>query len=150
MAADPPRQPMRGRVLAVDWGEARLGIALSDPTRTLATPLVTLHEKDKGQQTRRVHALVLEHEATLVLVGLLLHMDGRESPSSVIARKFAAKLELVLQPIPVVLVDERLSSVEATDRLAARGKKTERGDVDRAAAAVLLQGWLDDAASHTP
>lgn len=136
---------MKGRVVAIDWGEARIGVAVSDPTRTLATPHVTLHEKDKGQQIKRTQALVAELEATLVLVGLPLHMDGNESPSSKSARKFAEKLAGLIQPIPVELVDERLSSVEASERLAARPtKKSERGDVDRAAAAVMLQRYLDE------
>ena len=130
--------------MAVDWGEARIGVALSDPTRTLATPLVTLSEKDKGLQIRKVAALVAEHEATLVVVGLPLHLDGRDSASTVTARKFAAKLALVIAPIPVELVDERLSSVEAAERLSeTTRKKVDRLALDRAAAAVLLQGWLD-------
>ena len=135
---------IKGRVMAVDWGEARIGVALSDPTRTLATPLVTLSEKDKGLQIRKVAALAAEHEATLVLVGLPLHLDGRDSASTVTARKFAAKLALVIAPIPVELVDERLSSVEAAERLSeTTRKKVDRLALDRAAAAVLLQGWLD-------
>jgi len=141
---DEPRAASAGRVVAIDGGEARLGVAVSDPTRTLATPHTTLHDKDKGRQIQRVAALVRELEATLVLVGLPLHLDGNESPSSTIARKFAAKLATVLVPIPVELVDERLTSVEAQELLDARPKrKTARDELDRAAAAVLLQGWLD-------
>lgn len=143
MAERVPTSPMPGRVVAIDWGQARLGVAVSDPTRTLATPHTTLHEKDKGLQIRRTAALVAELEATLVLVGLPLHLDGRESESSATARRFAAKLATVVAPIPVALVDERLSSVEAAERLAERPTKRRGDDVDRAAAAVMLQAWLD-------
>lgn len=150
---------MGGRVVAIDWGQARLGFAVSDPTRTLATPHTTLHEKDKGLQIRRAAALVHELEATLVLVGLPLHLDGQESESSVTARKFAAKLETVIAPIPVVLVDERLSSVEASERLAERPRRREGpasrvrahdDAIDRAAAAVMLQAWLDQPVASGP
>jgi len=146
-----PSPSMPGRVVAIDWGLARLGVAASDPTRTLASPHATLHEKDKGLQIKRAAALVRELEATLVLVGLPLHLDGRESESSAAARKFAAKLATFVLPVPVELVDERLSSVEAGERLAERpGRRAPRagagfrdGVLDRAAAAVMLQAWLD-------
>lgn len=139
---------MNGRVVAVDWGEARIGVAASDLTRTLASPHTTLHEKDKGQQIRRVAALIAELEATLVLVGIPRHLDGNASTSTITAEKFATKLAMVIAPIPLVRVDERLSSVEAMERLEARGtrqrvQKMEKGLVDRAAAAVMLQAWLD-------
>ncbi|MFO0751046.1 MAG: Holliday junction resolvase RuvX [Myxococcota bacterium] len=138
--------PPLGRVMAVDWGGARLGIAVSDPTRTLATPHSTLAEKDKGLQIRRVAALVTELEAVLVLVGIPRHLDGNASDTTVTAEKYATKLATVIAPIPVVRVDERLSTVEAEEKLAAtsrRPSQKQKGLVDRAAAAVLLQAWLD-------
>jgi len=138
---------LSGRVVAIDWGEARIGVAVSDATRTLATPHTTLHEKDKGLQIRRVAALLSELEATVVLVGIPYHLDGNASASTITAEKFAAKLATVVG-IPIIRVDERLSSVAAEERLEQRGRtkarpKTDKGLVDRAAAAILLQAWLD-------
>lgn len=134
-----------GRVMAVDWGEARIGVALSDPTRTLATPHVTIEDKDKRRQIERVAALVEATEATLVLVGLPLHVDGRETTTTKPATKFAEKLARYVT-VPVVMVDERWTSLEAEARLSEAGRRPGRADkgrVDSAAAAVLLQAWLD-------
>ncbi|MBL8783715.1 MAG: Holliday junction resolvase RuvX [Deltaproteobacteria bacterium] len=137
---------MPGRVIAIDWGAARIGLAASDPTRTLATPRHTLYEKDKGQQTKKVAAFIVEEEATLVLVGLPLMLDGSDSETTRSARKFAEKLQTLI-PVQVVLVDERLSSVEAEELLAESGfrskSKADKGRIDSAAAAVMLQRWLD-------
>lgn len=136
----------RSRVMAVDWGEARIGVALSDPTRVLATPLTTLHEKDKRKQIERVAALVAEHEVARVLVGLPLHMDGKETTTTVPATRFAEKLARTVE-VPVELVDERLSSALAESRLSEAKRKPRRHDkgrLDAAAAAVVLQQWLDD------
>lgn len=148
--------PPLGRVMAVDWGEARIGIAISDPTRTLATPHSTLAEKDKGLQVRRVAALVAELEVVLVLVGVPRHLDGNASTTTVSAEKYAAKLAATISPIPLAQVDERLSSVEAEERLEAgragraRAREIPKGLVDRAAAAVILQAWLDAQPSRIP
>ncbi len=136
---------MLGRVLAIDWGEARIGLALSDTTRTLATPHSTLHEKDKGQQIKRVVALVSELEVTAIIVGLPLHMDGSATSTTRPAMKYAEKLAGLVS-VPVSLVDERMSSITAEQRLTEAGRKPTRADkgrIDSAAAAVLLQEWLD-------
>jgi len=140
---DRSRQP--GRVLAVDWGAARIGIAVSDPTRTLATPYVTLEEKDRRRQIERVVALVAELDARLVLVGQPLHMDGRVTSSTLPATKYAEKLASLVR-VPVTLVDERLSSVSAEALLTEAGRRPGRADkarLDSAAAAGFLQEWLD-------
>lgn len=134
-----------GRVLAIDWGEARIGLAVSDPTRTLATPHATLADKDMGRQVSRVVALVGELEITQVLVGLPLHMDGSATRTTVPAMKYAEKLARLVS-VPVTLVDERLTSIEAEARLTEAGRRPGRADkgrIDSAAAAVLLQRWLD-------
>jgi putative Holliday junction resolvase len=134
-----------GRVMAIDWGEARIGLALSDETRTLATPHATLHEKDKGRQVARVVALIAELEVSEVIVGLPLHMDGTDTTSTRPATKYAEKLAGLVK-VPVSLVDERLTSIAAEERLAEAGRRPGRADkgrLDSAAAAVLLQGWLD-------
>ncbi|MCA9518816.1 MAG: Holliday junction resolvase RuvX [Myxococcales bacterium] len=136
------------RAMGIDYGMARIGLALTDPTRTLVTPLCVVAEKDKGQQTRRVAALAAEHEAAVLVVGVPLHLDGREGEMAATARRFAAKMGQVTG-LPVVLWDERMSSLEAADILrgvaAAHGKrgKPMKGRLDQVAAAVILQGWLD-------
>lgn len=161
---DPPQRPLPGRVLAIDWGLARIGLALSDATRTLASPWPALHEKDKRAQIEHVVALIRDEEVAHVLVGLPLHLDGRESESTRSARRYAEKLAGLVQ-VPVELVDERYTSVEAEDRLrevgswrpggpgrrghgSKRGPDRDKGRVDSAAAAVLLQGWLDARAAE--
>lgn len=136
------------RVLGIDFGEARIGVALSDPTRTLASPLTTLHEKDKGQQIRKVIALIAEHEPAAVVVGVAYERDGHFGPMAELCEKFAARLEQELT-IPVMRWDERFSSVAAEEALrrADVGKRRrgrpDKGRIDQAAAAVLLQEWID-------
>ncbi len=141
------------RILAIDFGEARIGLALSDPTRTIASPHGHLAEKDKGQQIRRVAALVAEVEAGTVLVGIPYMLDGSVGRMAEMAEKFAAKLETVI-PHPVVRWDERFTSVQADEALHAlgrvkgkRGKKGKRGADkgrrDAMAACMLLRDYLD-------
>lgn len=142
------------RVMGVDFGEARIGVALSDPTRTLATPLTTIHEKDKGLQIKRVAALASEHEVAQLVVGIPYMLDGSVGDMAEMAEKFAAKLEATTG-LPVARWDERFSSITAEDalRVADGGRKKkkkkgqhDKGRIDQAAAAVLLQEWLDGAA----
>lgn len=137
--------PMPGRVLAVDWGEARIGLAVSDPTRTLATPYTTLAEKDKGLQIKRVLALVTQLDISEIIVGMPLAMDGGATSTTRPAMKYAEKLASLVN-VPVTLVDERLTSSMAEDRLSEAGWKptqADKGRIDSAAAAVMLQAWLD-------
>ena len=138
------------RVVAFDWGLARIGVAVSDPTRTLATPHVVISEKDKGQQIKKCVALVRELEAEVVLVGLPVHLHGGTSQSTLTAERFTAALERGLAAAGLTpqlhRVDERWSSVEAEARLRESGhRRVGRGGVavDAAAAAVTLQAWLD-------
>lgn len=154
------------RVMGIDFGEARIGVALSDPTRTLASPLCVVATKDKGAQIRDVAALVAEHEVALIVVGMPFLLDGSAGTMVEIAGKFADKLGAVTG-VPVVRRDERLTSVEAEDRLREggwrgpgaggsrhkqKGKKAKRaardgkGRIDMAAATVLLQEYLDSGA----
>ena len=132
--------------MGIDFGEVRIGIALSDPTGLIATPKLVLVEKDKGQQIAKVVALASEFEAEKIVVGIPYHLDGAQSPMAIVAEKFAAKLEAV-SGLEVIRVDERLSSVEAERIMKfTRAKGRKRGlkhDVDMVAAAVILQSYLD-------
>ena len=132
--------------MGIDFGEARIGIALSDPTGLIATPKLVLAEKDKGRQISRTVELIAEYDAQKVVVGIPYHLDGSESAMANIAEKFATKLETV-SGIEVIRIDERLSSVEAErimkmTRKKGR-KKSLKQEIDMVAAAVILQSYLD-------
>ncbi|MCI0634155.1 MAG: Holliday junction resolvase RuvX [Actinobacteria bacterium] len=132
-----------GRVLGLDLGDARIGVAISDDGRRVALPLGTVRT-GAPDDVRAIDALVREHEVTLVVVGHPLLLSGRAGERADHAERFAAALRTVLE-IPVTLHDERLSTVEAERALRAAGVsgKDRRGAVDRSAATVILQGWLD-------
>ena len=128
-------------VLAVDVGTVRVGVAASDPDRVLAFPVETVPAPGHA----RVAELVAERGAVLVVVGLPTSLSGvAASASAEMARTWVAGLE-PLVPVPVELVDERLTTVAATAALRAAGRsaKTSRAVVDQAAAVALLQGFLD-------
>lgn len=129
-------------VLAVDVGTVRVGVAASDPDRLLASPVETV----TAPGLARVAELVAERDAVVVVVGLPTSLSGRsESASADMARDYAAQLAPLVAPVPVELVDERLTTVSATAALRASGKKGKaaRAVVDQAAAVALLQGYLD-------
>ena len=132
------------RTLALDVGENRIGVALSDPTGTLASPLTTIHRRDDASAVDEVLRLTAEHEVAEIVVGLPLSLSGREGPQAARARSFA---DLVAErsSIPVKFVDERLSSVQAERLLRESGVEPsrDRARVDAAAAAVVLQTHLD-------
>jgi putative holliday junction resolvase len=133
---------MTGVWLGVDVGTVRVGVARSDPRGVLASPVATLsYDGGVGELAR----LVREHEAVGVVVGLPVTLAGREGASAALARDYAEQLARVISPIPVELVDERLTTVAAERRLAARGVRgrARRGVVDQAAAVEILQHWLD-------
>jgi putative holliday junction resolvase len=137
--------------LGVDPGDARIGIARSDPTGFLATPVETVR-RGKGD-LRRIAKLAAEHEAVEVVVGLPRSLSGGEGPAAVKTRAWAATLAAVLEPLQVRLVDERLTTLSAEAMLRDRGVKgrERRAVVDQAAAVVILQQALDtERATGTP
>jgi putative holliday junction resolvase len=123
------------RVLALDHGSARCGVAVSDPTGTLATPVGIVERPDTKRGLERVVALVREHDASVVVVGLPLSLAGGDSAQTGEARAFAARLGEQLD-VPVELYDERFTTTLAQR---APGAAAE----DARAAAVLLEGWLE-------
>jgi putative Holliday junction resolvase len=129
--------------LAVDAGTVRIGVARSDPGGLLATPLATVSRGPSDLD--RLASLVAAEGAIEVIVGLPTGLSGREGPAAAGARAFAASLAARLAPVPVRLVDERLTTVIAHDALrqAGRGERARRPVVDQAAAALILQGALD-------
>ncbi|MBC7279434.1 Holliday junction resolvase RuvX [Nocardioides sp.] len=133
--------------LGLDPGDARIGVARSDPTGFLATPLETV-KKGRGDLAR-LQAIVAEiaEESTMleVVVGLPRSLKGGENPATAKVRDFAASLARRVAPVPVRLIDERLTTVSAEAMLRDRGRKGQdrRAVVDMAAAVVILQHALD-------
>jgi putative Holliday junction resolvase len=133
-----------GRVLGLDLGEARIGVAVSDPERRMAVPTGTIYVGRPPGELRAIAAMVREHGAVLVVVGHPLSMSGAMGTKAKQAASFAGALEAVLE-VPVVLQDERLSTIEAERALGEAGVKgpRRRKVVDSAAATVILQSYLD-------
>ena len=136
------------RILAIDYGSTRIGLALSDPTGTLARPLPFVPAKGDAKLAREIAEMAKMHEVHLILLGLPRNMDGSSGEAAVKVQAFAAILGQAT-PIPIKLIDERLSTVQASRQLQESGKNTrkQRGQIDSEAACVLLQGYLD---SQTP
>jgi putative Holliday junction resolvase len=136
------------RVLALDVGERRVGVAISDPGGILARPLQALWRVSHEEDLAAVAALVAEHDVGLLVVGKPLSLDGTEGPQARRVAKYAEALADYL-PVPVVSWDERYTTVEAEEILRQRrGEKGRRrartnGELDAVAAAVILQSYLD-------
>jgi putative Holliday junction resolvase len=138
---------MRGRVLALDVGSRRLGVAVSDPTGTVASPLATLPRRTPAEDAQALAALAAEQDATTVVVGLPVTLAGREGPAARAVRAYLAELAPLLPGLDLRLADERLSTVAAERALVGRGvrRRARREVVDQVAASVFLQTWLDAA-----
>jgi putative Holliday junction resolvase len=130
---------MNGRVLAIDPGERRIGLALSDPLGITAQGLPTFDRRE-GELMDHVVGIVREYGVDRIVVGNPLSLSGRDSAGTVAARELADRLRETLS-LPVDLWDERLSSAEANRILA--GSRAKKGAVDRLAAVLILQGYLD-------
>jgi putative Holliday junction resolvase len=136
-----------GRILAIDYGQKRLGLALSDPLRLTAQPFATWRRSNRRRDLARLRDLCREQGVGLILVGLPMHLEGATSAMAAEASRFA---ELVRAEAgkPVELVDERLSSWEAEQALAENGLVTSRSrerrrhKLDEVAAAVILRDYL--------
>jgi putative Holliday junction resolvase len=133
-----------GRLLGVDYGTVRVGLAVSDPGRTFAFPLATHERQGPARDGEYFRALVKEEEVAGLVVGLPVHLDGREGTKAAEARAFGAWLAEVTG-LPVVYWDERFTTAEAEAALWAAGlthgrRKARR---DRVAAQILLQTYLD-------
>jgi putative Holliday junction resolvase len=129
--------------LGLDPGDARIGVARSDPSGFLATPLETVR-RSRGDLARLAE-IVVEEEAVEVVVGLPRSLSGTEGPAAAKVRVFAGRLARRIAPVPVRLCDERLTTVSAEAMLRDRGRSgaKRRAVVDMAAAVVILQNALD-------
>jgi len=132
------------RILALDLGDVRIGVALSDETETLATGLKTLQSFGPRKDAQAISALVREHEVGEVVVGMPWRLDGSLGPQGERVTAFVERLRRSLR-VPVALWDERLSSVAADELLAEAGvrRRDRKSRIDRAAATLILQGYLD-------
>jgi putative Holliday junction resolvase len=142
-------EPAPGPVLGLDLGDARIGVAVSDPERRLAVPVGTVHVGQPPGELFAVAALARERGATLVVIGLPLSLRGERGQRAAQAESFAEALRGVVD-VPIELHDERLSTVEAERSLADAGARARerRHAVDASAAAVILQAWLDGQPSN--
>ena len=133
-----------GPVLGLDLGDARIGVAISDPERRVAVPVGSVHVGQPPGELLAIAELVRERGASLIVVGLPLSLKGEHGARAGHAGAFAAALAGVVA-IPIELQDERLSTVEAERALAAAGTRgrERRRVVDASAATVILQAWLD-------
>lgn len=136
------------RILAIDYGSTRIGLALSDPTGTLARPLPFVPAKADAKLARELAELAKKEEARLILLGLPRNMDGSSGEAAALVQAFAAILGAAT-PISIKLIDERLSTVQASRQLQESGRnaRQQRGKIDSEAACVLLQGYLDSQTS---
>jgi putative Holliday junction resolvase len=135
------------RILALDVGERRIGVAVSDPGGSLARPLRTLKRGSRQEDFAAIAELVTEQGAGLIVVGRPLSLDGTEGPQARRVARYAEALGAHL-PVRVALWDERYTTMEAQEILRARSKGRRRrtrvaGEVDAIAAAVILQAYLD-------
>ena len=140
------------RTLGIDFGEARIGLALSDASGTIAMPLETIETKDKGEQIRAIANRIAEREVERIVVGLPLEMDGTAGPMAEMVEKFSAKLETTVD-LAVIRWDERLTSVAAERAVREMGgrkgkKRKKKGHLDPIAACLLLQAFLDSPAAR--
>lgn len=135
----------RLRALALDLGSKRIGVALSDSSGLIANPFTVIQRSGRAADDhRRIAALVKEEEVDVVVVGLPLSLDGTHGPAARAAVAEAAALATVLD-VPVETHDERLSTVAADSVLKQANLRADRRRkvVDKVAATVILQGWLD-------
>ncbi len=140
-----PPAALAGRILAVDFGLKRAGLAISDPMQIIARGLDIVLYKSRQELVQRLVAIIRENEVVRLVIGLPRNMDGSEGEMAKLARGLMRDLETRVS-IPIVAWDERLSSVQAERALREMGissRATKRGEVDRMAAVFILQSYLD-------
>ena len=132
-------------VLAIDHGDARIGLAATDPLGIAAHPVETIH-RQSVDPIERIAAIVAERQVQHILLGLPLRLDGSEGSSAEKVRAFGAQLTAALPGIPLEYVDERLSTVAASEKLrqAGRPAKRQKDIIDQAAALEILNDWLNE------
>jgi putative pre-16S rRNA nuclease len=133
-----------GRALGLDYGAKRIGVAASDALGIAATAVAVVEESDPGRAAARIAALAKEKDAKVLVFGMPVNMDGTEHANAAVVRAFAERCAK-LTGLPVEYVDERLTTRQAERHLwhAGLARKGRKERVDKVAAALLLQSWLD-------
>ena len=139
------------RALGLDVGERRIGVALSDELGLLAGPLTTITVGRPGRELEELARLARERRVEVVVIGLPVSLNGQEGPQARRVRAFAARLAPLLD-VPIDFWDERFTTAEAERTMIERGMSREkrRARIDAAAAAIMLQGYVDDKRPRRP
>lgn len=134
----------QGTVLAFDFGEQRIGVAVGEHLIKVASPLVQIDTESNEARFKIITDLVNEWQPTLLVVGLPLNLDGEETPTCLLCRKFARRLNGRFN-LPVMLIDERFTSLEAEELLAEQGVRgrSQKEMLDQVAATAILQKYFD-------
>lgn len=137
--------------LGIDHGDARIGVAATDPLGILAHPVETIDVR-AADPVRRIAEIAAERGSRTLVVGLPVPLSGDEGPAAAKVRAFAAKLAAALPGLPLEFVDESLSTVDAAAKLHAAGRnaKRQKAVIDQAAAVEILDRWLAERADHPP
>lgn len=133
------------RILCLDYGTKRIGVAVSDELGLLAHPLTTLKRTNRSHDIEAIASLVHEERISQLVIGLPIRTDGTDGPESMAVRRFAKVLQKRIPDIEMAFCDERYSTVHASERLreGKRGSRSRRNRIDQSAAAVILQTYLD-------
>jgi putative holliday junction resolvase len=133
-----------GTILAFDFGEKRIGVAVGDTLLKLAHPLLTIEAEDNAGKFAQIDALLAEWRPALLVIGLPMTLDGEDHAMTALAQKFAQRLEGRFN-LPVMMVDERLSSAEASQSLREAGirGRAQKAHLDQVAAQTILQSYFD-------
>ena len=137
--------PAKHPALGIDFGDVRIGVAATDEFGILAYPVEVI-DQSKSEALPRLADLVATYKIKTVIVGLPLRLDGSEGSSAKKVRSFTAHLRERISPVPVVLVDESLTTVSAAEKLREAGKnsKSQKALIDQAAAVEILNLWMDE------
>jgi putative Holliday junction resolvase len=134
--------PSAGRLMALDVGDKRVGVAVCDELQTLASPLAVLERRSRAEDLARLGRLATEQRVVGIVVGHPLNADGSAGPQAQQAARYAARVAIALA-LPLLLWDEYGSSQEAAARLAHAPRRRRQAPLDAEAAAVILQDYLD-------
>ena len=132
-----------GRSLAIDFGEKRVGLAISDKSNLIASPFKTINYINKNDLVSQIEKIVIENNIENFVLGLPINMKGEDTKQTKIVRKFKESLSSL--DLPIIYEDERLSSVSAKNSLILQNIKTghNKSEIDKTAAAIILQQYLD-------
>lgn len=139
------------RTLSLDFGDKRIGVAMSDPTGLLASPLTTITRGNLRNDLEKIVGLVTENDVVTIVVGLPVSLDGAIGPQGQKTLDFCGLLRETC-PVPIEMLNEQFTSAEAERRIRESGGEPskDRGRVDAVAAAIILQEWLDAVKPPTP